>query len=96
MTIRVWMDGEKILCHVRLDDAVPYVKGGNAITPLVLGNIALLKVAAIDDIIVGVGLRLKGDVYIVHELPYDAESNEEATVITMFLGTQYNGHIPTI
>ena len=98
MTIRIWMKGEEIISHARLDDAVSYEKDATAITQRVLNNLALLKLAESGNIVGGVGVKLSSNDYVVCERPSDDGMGfaEMRTVVNACLGTQYNGHIPTV
>jgi hypothetical protein len=68
MTLRIVVDRHGgVASYAILDNAT--LPGPTHLTPLVMGNLALLKLAPIGDVVNNVGVRLTSMVFIVCQLP---------------------------
>jgi hypothetical protein len=87
MTLRLTLDQQgKVTSYAILDNANP--PGCHPpVTPLVLDNIALLRLVPLLDKVEGVGVRLSSSIYIVCELP--SGYNPPLDDLLLFIGTAY-------
>jgi len=78
----------KVVSYALLDNAsAPLGTSATRITPLVLNNIALLRLVPLLDKVEGVGVRLSSSIYIVCELP--SGYNPPLDELLLFIGTAY-------
>jgi hypothetical protein len=94
MTLRITLNqGGGVSSCIRLDNAA-LMPGPEGLTPLVLDNLALLKLAPLGDVVDNVGVRLTSFVYIVCELSPKYNPNIEDIMIYLKAEYAYDSFAP--